>query len=52
LLPCCRDSDPVCYHYPARVRIGCQLLNACDWLAPRMRKVTTPLLVFHSENDT
>jgi hypothetical protein len=34
------------------VRIGCALLDACDWLAPRMGSVTTPLLVFHSENDT
>lgn len=47
-----RDADPVVYHYPTRVRIGCALMNACDWLAPRMGTVTTPLLVFHSENDT
>lgn len=46
------DVDPVSYHYPTRVRIACQLLNACEWLEPRMGDVTTPLLIFHSENDT
>lgn len=46
------DADPAVYHYPTRVRIGCELMRACDWLAPRMGTVTTPLLIFHSENDT
>jgi acylglycerol lipase len=27
-------------------------MNACDWLRPRLRAVTAPLLVFHSEGDT
>jgi hypothetical protein len=34
-----------------RIRVGTQLLAACDWLAPRMEDVETPLLVFHSEHD-
>lgn len=46
------DSDPVTYHYPSRVRIGTAYMDACDWLGPRMATVATPLLIFHSENDT
>ncbi|KIZ06608.1 hypothetical protein MNEG_1342 [Monoraphidium neglectum] len=45
------DLDPAVYHYPVRIRVGTQLLAACDWLAPRMEDVETPLLVFHSEHD-
>lgn len=47
-----RDTDPVTYCFPQRVRIGCELMRACDWLTPRMSGVTTPFIIFHSENDT
>ena len=44
--------DPETYHYPARVGLAVQLLSACDWHAPRLGSVSTPLLIFHSERDT